>query len=242
MTMAPIDGARVGDHPLVRKLMSGVFNKRPPRRAKPELWDPLKVLNVFQHWPVELPLSSLIRKGAFLMALTTAKRPSELVALLCDDNHFRWEGENLCFVPSRLTKTDHPGHLSPPFYVKPWKEDLCVCLVETVRLILLERTCLRLQHSAIFFSWTFPHNPLDATAFKRCLQYCLVKAGISATPASTRSIAASAALEGSATLGDVLRLGDWTNASTYFRFYHALLVYPTFVWVGGMIIPGYNHN
>jgi hypothetical protein len=121
MTMAPINGANVGDHPLVKRLMSGVFNERPSRRANPALWDPLKVLSV---WPVSLPLSSLMRKRAFLMALTTAKRPSELVALLCNDTHFRWEGENLRFVPSCLTKTDRPGHLAPPFYVKPWKEDL----------------------------------------------------------------------------------------------------------------------
>jgi hypothetical protein len=113
MTMAPIDGVRVGYHPLVKRLMSGVFNERPSRQANPALRDPLKVLSVFQHWPVDFPLSKLIRKGAFLMALTTAKRPSELVALLCDINHFRWEGENLRFVPSRLTKTDRPGHLAP---------------------------------------------------------------------------------------------------------------------------------
>jgi hypothetical protein len=139
MMMAPIDGVRVGVYPLVKVLVSGVFNKRPPRRAKPELRDPLKVLNVFQHWPVELPLSDLIWKGVFPMALTTAKRPSELAALMCDDNHFRWEGENLRFVPSRLTETYRLGLLAPPFYVKPWKEDLCVCPVETVRLFLLER-------------------------------------------------------------------------------------------------------
>jgi hypothetical protein len=94
------------------------------------------------------------------MAIATAKRSSELVAYLCDDNHFRWEGENICFVPSHLTKTDRP-----PFYVKPWKEYFCVCPVETVRLILMERDRLRLKHSAIFFSWTFPHKPLDAAAF-----------------------------------------------------------------------------
>jgi hypothetical protein len=134
MTMAPIDGVWVGDHPLVKR-MSGVFNERPNRQAAPALWDPLKVLSVFQHWPVNLPLSSLMRKGAFLMAIATAKRASELVAFLCDDNHFRWEGENIRFVPSRLTKTDRPGHLTPPFYVKPWKVDFCVCPVETVRLI-----------------------------------------------------------------------------------------------------------
>jgi hypothetical protein len=65
MTMAPIGGVRVGDHPLVKRLMSGVFNERPSCRAAPALWDPLKVSSVFQHWPVNLPLSSLMWKGAF---------------------------------------------------------------------------------------------------------------------------------------------------------------------------------
>jgi hypothetical protein len=120
MMMAPIiNSVRVGDHPLVKRLMSGVFSERPSHRAAPALWDPLKVLSFFQHWPFNLLLSSLMRKGAFLMAIATAKRPSELVALLCDDNHFRWEGEYIRFVPSCLTKSDRPGHLAPPFYVKP---------------------------------------------------------------------------------------------------------------------------
>jgi hypothetical protein len=222
MMMAPIDGVNIGDHPLVKRLMSGIFNERPSRRANPAPWDPLKVLSVFQHWPVDLPLSSLMRKGAFLMALTTAKTAFELVALLCDNTHFRWEGDLIHFVPSRLSKTDRPGHLAPPFYVKPWKADLSVCPVETIRLILKERDRLHLQHSAVFFSWTFPHKPLDAAAFERCIKYCLVKAGIQALLGSTRSVAASAALAGGASLGEVLRLGDWTNASTYFRFYHTL--------------------
>jgi hypothetical protein len=159
-----------------------------------------------------------MRKGAFLMALTTAKRASELVALLCDDTHFQWEGDYVRFVPSRLTKTDRPGHLAPPFYVKPWKDDLCVCPVETIRLILKERDRLHLQHSTVFFSWTFPHKPLDAAAFERCL----LKAGIQAAPGSTRSVAASTALAAGASLGDVLGLGNWSNASIYFRFYHNL--------------------
>jgi hypothetical protein len=166
------------------------------------------------------------------MALTTAKRASELVALLCDDTHFRSEGEFLRFIPSRLTKTDHPGHLAPPFYVKPWKDDMSICPVETVRLIMVERDRLHLQHSAVFFLWTFPHKPLDAAAFERCIRFCLMKAGIQAVPGSTRSVAASAALAGGASLGEVLRLSDWSNASTYFRFYHSLEVrFPFFVWI-----------
>jgi hypothetical protein len=49
MTMAPIDVAKIGDHPLVKRLMSGIFNERPSHRANPALLDPLKVLSVFQH-------------------------------------------------------------------------------------------------------------------------------------------------------------------------------------------------
>jgi hypothetical protein len=88
MTMAPIDGVNIGDHPLIKRLMRGVFKERPSRLANPAPWDPLKVLDIFQHWPVDLPLSKLMLKGAFLLALTTAKRAAELVALLCDDAHF----------------------------------------------------------------------------------------------------------------------------------------------------------
>jgi hypothetical protein len=148
-----------------------------------------------------------MRKGAFLMALTTAKRASQLVALSCDDTHFQWEGDYARFVPLRLGKTDRPGHLAPPFYVKPWKDDLCVCPVEVIRLILKERDRLHLQHSAVFFSWTFPHKPLDPAAFECCIRYCLVKAGIQAAPGSTRSVAASAALAAGISLGLLWGLG-----------------------------------
>jgi hypothetical protein len=55
MTMAPVDGVNMGDHPLVKRLMRGVFKERPWRRANPALWDPFKVLDIFQHWPVDLP-------------------------------------------------------------------------------------------------------------------------------------------------------------------------------------------
>jgi hypothetical protein len=65
MMMAPVDGIKIGDHPLVKRLMREVFTERPLRRASLTLWDPLKVLSVSQHWPVDLPFSSLMRKGAF---------------------------------------------------------------------------------------------------------------------------------------------------------------------------------
>jgi hypothetical protein len=111
---------------------------------------------------------------------------------------------------------------------------MCLCPVETLRLIMKERDRLRLQHSAVFFSWTFPHKPLDTAAFECCIRYCLVKAGIQAAPGSTRSVAASTAL------GEVLRLGDWTNASTYFPVLSRPLRYVPFFGVDPLISPCLN--
>jgi hypothetical protein len=82
--------------------MDGVFDERPPRRKVPTLWDPLKVPSVFHHWPVNLPLSGLMRKGALLMAIVTAKRTLELASLLSGTNHFRLEVDVIRFSPSRL--------------------------------------------------------------------------------------------------------------------------------------------
>ena len=103
------------------------------------------------------------------MALATARRASDLMALLCVDAHIRREDWILRFIPSDLTKTDRPGRLTPPFCVKPWKDDLCVCPVESVRLILKERDWLRLQLGAFFFRWSFPHQPSDAAALVAAL-------------------------------------------------------------------------
>ena len=87
MTLAPVDGVPVGEHSLVKRLMKGAFTKHPPPRKVPAIWDPSKVLALFQDWPPPLSLSQLLRKTAFLISIITARRPSEVSALLCDPDH-----------------------------------------------------------------------------------------------------------------------------------------------------------
>jgi hypothetical protein len=222
MTLAPVDGAAVGEHPVITRLMRGVFQKQPPRHKVPVLWDPSRVLDVFQHWPIPLPLSHLMRKGAFLLAIVSAKRAHELVSLCSDANHLQFQGDALRFVPSCLSKTDRAGHLCSPFSIKPWKEDLSVCPVETISQILKEKSSLDIRHNFIFFNWSPPYDPLDTAAFLRCIKFCLVKGGIDAVPGSTRSVAASTALARGESIGDVLHLGDWSRSSTFFRYYCSL--------------------
>ena len=63
--------------------MKGVFNKRPPKPRYSGTWEVSLVTGLFEKWPVNsnLELKRLSRKCAMLLALTSAKRQSDLHAL-----------------------------------------------------------------------------------------------------------------------------------------------------------------
>ena len=46
----PIEGFKVGQHPLVARLMNGVFNARPPRPKYADTWDVSRVLALLKSW------------------------------------------------------------------------------------------------------------------------------------------------------------------------------------------------
>ena len=69
-----VDGCRAGNHPLVNRLLRGIFNLRPPLPRFAETWD---VQPVLQHLRTMDPLNSLSLKDltfklVMLMALTQA--------------------------------------------------------------------------------------------------------------------------------------------------------------------------
>ena len=55
-TLLPIEGVKVGEHPLICRLLKGVFNQRPPITKLVPSWSVKKVLEVLQDWS---PLRSL---------------------------------------------------------------------------------------------------------------------------------------------------------------------------------------
>ena len=83
MTLPHFDGVAVGDHPLIGRLIKGVFNQRPPSRRIYDAWDVGKAFQVFADWIPPLSMKQVQRKAAFLIAMATARRPSELSSLQC---------------------------------------------------------------------------------------------------------------------------------------------------------------
>lgn len=75
-----IDDYEVGSHPLVCRLLKGVFNKRPPLPKYQTTWSVESVITYVSSMGPNntLSLKHLTYKLAILLALTTASRSSDL--------------------------------------------------------------------------------------------------------------------------------------------------------------------
>lgn len=107
-TLDPVDGHKVGMHPLVVKLLKGCFNLLPPQPRYNTLWDPDVVLKYFDRLGanVDLSLVSLSRKVAMLLALSTVARVSELCSISFDSIQFSSAAVTFSFRKLRKAQKD----------------------------------------------------------------------------------------------------------------------------------------
>ena len=136
MTLPIIDGLPVGQHPLVSRLMKGVYNQRPPTRRLFPSWDAGAVIQMFRAWPSPHSLHDQIRKSAFLLAMASTRRPSELASLRVSDNFLSVNNTSARFVPSQLSKTDKAGKMGKPISIYWLSEDPFICPVSNVESLL----------------------------------------------------------------------------------------------------------
>ena len=220
MTLPHIDGVAIGEHPLICRLIKGIFNKRPPTRRAFDAWDVSKVFKVFSSWPAPLSLKQTQRKAAFLVAMATARRPSELSSLQCSASFMTSTMDELRFIPSCLSKTDRQTHLGPPIVVTRLPDsDSSLCAVKALEDLLRIRSTLQLDHNYVFFQFKPPYEKVSSATFSQRLAWALKSAGISAPPGSTRSVSVSDAFACGVDLESILRAGDWSGARTFYRHY-----------------------
>ena len=94
MTHDQVEGVPIGQHPLVTRLLKGVYNLRPPQPRYSDTWNVDMVIRHLQSLGSnsKLTLKVLGQKLALLMALVEASRSSELHALDVRYRVFKPEG------------------------------------------------------------------------------------------------------------------------------------------------------
>ena len=83
MTLDPLDGRNIGEHPMVIQLMKGCYNANPPRPRYDSTWDPAVVLDFLAILGNDrsFDLVQLSVKLVTLLALATLMRTAELASI-----------------------------------------------------------------------------------------------------------------------------------------------------------------
>lgn len=100
-----VDGDPIGQHSLVTRLMSGIFNIRPPMPRYPSTWDVDVVLTFLCSLPDNAGIADdlLTHKLTMLLALTSAGQASDLQALNIE--YMEDKGQEIIFTLPKLTKS-----------------------------------------------------------------------------------------------------------------------------------------
>ena len=143
----PIEGRSVGSQPLIGQFLKGARSIRPSRSPMVPSWDLQLVLRALSGSPFEplskLGLELLSFKTAFLLAMASAKRVSELHALSVHSSCLRLGEEGSAISLSCLTRLFYPRcslALSwyGPWFWSPfillhmiqWRQLDCICSVQ----------------------------------------------------------------------------------------------------------------
>ena len=220
-----IDGIQVGKHPIVSRMLKGVFNERPPRPKYESVWKVDQVLTMFREdgGSASLSLQDLTVKTAMLLVLTRPCRGADLAAL--DLRNRSYVPEGVVFQPYHLSKQSRPSHHGTSFFFPSFDEDKRLCPVETLK-IYEERTAFFHDSSGenrVFCSFIGKHGPVTSSTIARWLKTCLQKAGIDTSKFkahSTRAAAATKAAMSGLTVDKIMKAADWSSEGVFQKFYY----------------------
>ena len=187
-----IEGEKVGQHPLVCKLLKALFNARPPQPRYVIQWDVDQVVQYIKSLGPNSTLSDkdLSFKVAMLLALASAGRSSELNAL--DLRYMADKEDVITFTLGKLTKSRKFG--SPPLSVSfhALKEDPTLCVVQTIRDYVQRSNLWRkrnvLSKNQLLLSYIEPHKPVVSCTIAGWLIKTLKSAGINTEEFKAHSI------------------------------------------------------
>ena len=220
--LSPANSSPLGAHPLVTRMLKGVFLSRPPpSRTILPTWDVAEVLDVVAQWtPLHhLSLMDLSRKAITLLALYSYRRTSDLSLLDIGPQYMARGPNKLVLQPRFGAKQDRPGHSSTPITITK-AQDTDTCTLSTL-LHYLDRTQVVRDTSvtALFISSKPPNRKATPYTLKRWLLDTLHRAGTDASPGSTRAAAARYAAATHIPMSTIMARGDWARARTVHRHY-----------------------
>ena len=149
-----IEGYQVGQHPIIKQVLQGMFNAKPPRPRYTNTWDVNRVLVYIKSLGTnhKLALRELTYKLVMIMALVSASRGSELHKI--NPMFMTDKGNEVTFHIVALTKTKRPSKSYISVVFREYVEDYLLDVIACLRQYLTSTTQYRLttkQKEHLFF-------------------------------------------------------------------------------------------
>ena len=223
MTHSRVDDCTVGTHPIVVRLLKGMFNERPPAPRYTSSWEVTPVVESLRSSSEELTLLQLSKKVVTLMALSNADRCSDLAAL--DWDYMRWTSTGVQFTVVQLTKTRRMGPPRTVLY-SALQNDPDICPVSNLRRY-IEMTSPQVNNmkspKPVFITSRKPFRRARPATLGHWIKDSLRSAGVDTkrfSAHSTRGASTSHAKMKGVPVTDILKVANWSSRSTFERFYH----------------------
>ena len=236
-------GFDIGSHPVLSDLITSFQLQRPISRSLAPKWDLAFVLSHICKAPFE-PLSQcslfhLSLKSAFLIAMATAKRVSEIHAFSIDKDHFRFS-----HIDGSLTLRTQPGFLAknqlpskaPDSIRIPKLSNHCrssdfnrkLCPIRAIKAYIDRTKSIRNGRTRLFIPTKGNHD-LKKSTISSWIKYTISHAYKSLSKHQIkllkvkahelRALSTSWAYTSSIPLEEVIKAAVWSNSSTFASFY-----------------------
>ena len=220
----------IGQHPEVCQLMKAIGRENPPVPKYCSTWDVSTLLDFIRFLGDNKQLTNkgLTLKLATLLAITSSHRGAELRLLKL--NRMNIHAEYIQFQFDEVLKTSEQGETLPntKFYTFEDEAILCPanCLTAYIKRTVSWRNEGKEQH--LFLSHINPHMPIKKSpTIARWIKEFLGDAGIDISTYqahSTRGASCSKAKAKGLSVEDIVKQANWTNSSTFEKFYHKPIV------------------
>ena len=228
----PIGDVRVGQHPLVTRIMSALFNARPPMPRYENTWEVNQILDYIISLGENdsLALKQLTLKTAMLLALTCAGRSSDLHALDC--RFMKLEDDLVTFNLAKLTKSRRKGKPPLKIVLKGFSENDKLCVLTTLKAYLHRTTKFRDRQdgntrSQVLISFVEPHRAVVPCTIAGWLVKFMTEGGVDTSlfrAHSTRGAATSKAAAMGLSIKEIMSMAKWKRQATFYKHYHRLVV------------------
>ena len=221
-----IDGHAIGQHPRIKQLLKGAFNRKPPSPRYITTWNVDTVLTTIRNLGTNetLSMKQLSQKLAMLIALVSTSRGSELTKL--DPSTIDDLGDRIKCRVTGLTKVSNPKQPYKSLILLAFDKDPLLDVVSCLRLYIDKTKPFRQNEKQIhqlFLAYNKPHHPVVTCSIARWLKCIMAASGIDTTvykAHSTRAASTSKGVAQGLSVQQIMENANWVRASTFQKFYN----------------------